>query len=78
MDPVIFLSYRHVDAHWVRALQVELQQQLPAGALVREPDIHFGLVMISGQIITAGLERATNALVIIGSTRPRDRRPDWA
>ena len=69
MQPVVFISYRHVDAPFVRGLQVELQHRLPRGSVIRDLQDFRGGDNLRA-VIPEAVERATTVLAVVG--------PGWA
>jgi hypothetical protein len=67
VQPVVFISYRHVDAFFVRGLQVELQNRLPPGRVIRDLQEFRGGDDLR-VVISDALERATVVLAVVGPT----------
>ena len=65
MRPVVFLSYRHDDAQFVRGLQVALEHRLPDGSIVRDLGAFRGGDDLRA-VISRALEEATVVLAVIG------------
>jgi hypothetical protein len=84
--PVVFLSYRHDDAQFVRGLQVALEHRLPGGSIIRDLGAFRGGDDLR-TVISRALEEATVVLSVIGpgwmkvdsrTCRPRLREgDDW-